>query len=73
MKKTALIITLLFTIGLFAPLKAANNSATKLMITKKDCAQIAFDLQGDLEANGVDMATANEVAALVYEICVVQE
>ena len=73
MKKSAIILTLFFTLGLFAPLKAATNANSGLMIAKKDCAEIAFNLQGDLEANGVDMETANEVASLVYEICMAQE
>jgi hypothetical protein len=34
-----------------------------------NCAEIAYELQGDLEDEGVPKQVANEVANLVYEIC----
>lgn len=36
----------------------------------KNCAEIAFNLQGDLEANGVPMEVANNMASIIYDTCV---
>lgn len=64
MKKMMLTLVFVFAIGSFTQINASTNE-----VMRKDCAEIAFDLQGDLEDNGVDKETANEVATLVYEIC----
>jgi hypothetical protein len=48
---------------------ATTMNANTLMTEPKSCSEIAFDLQGDLEDQGVGTETANEVASLIYEIC----
>ena len=69
MKKLVLMIVFLFSVGSLTQLNASNQKIEEFLVAEKSCAEIAYDLQGDLEDNGVDKETANEVATLIYEIC----
>ena len=72
MKKVVLTFVLLLTVSfVFAnnSMKENEDLSTSFIEHEKSCAEIAFELQGDLEDNGVDKETANEVASLIYDIC----
>ena len=61
-----LILSMIFVLGTGMML-----NANTLDEQKKGCAQIAFELQTDLEESGVPMEQASETASLVYDICVI--
>jgi len=64
MKKIVLTLIFIFSFSSLTQVNALTNETFK-----KDCATIAFELQQNLEDNGVDKKTANEVASLIYDIC----
>ena len=59
MKK--IVLGIVFVFAVFTTIKAA--------VLVKGCGQIAFELQADLEDNGVDMDVANELASKAYLAC----
>lgn len=71
MKKVVLTFVLIFAIG---SLTHADNEihtsyGYSFDLKQKGCGQIAYELQEDLEDNGVDKETANEIASDAYEAC----